>query len=88
MQSTLLVERVRHLVRKTFSQLGSDTADDPVESLLIRDGHFCGRSFETETMWAVWFIEENEVKFYDGHGVILKAMTPDPGHDLPTRKAA
>lgn len=37
------------------------------ESLLLRKGCYCGRRFEADGAYAVWFLEENEVKFYDTH---------------------
>ncbi|WP_442507086.1 hypothetical protein SH528x_005983 [Novipirellula sp. SH528] len=38
------------------------------ESLLIRDGFFCGRCFRTEAFRAVWFIEEDQLKIYSNSG--------------------
>ena len=32
------------------------------ESMLIRDGFFCGRRFKHDSIDAVWFLEENELK--------------------------
>ncbi|WP_149752693.1 hypothetical protein [Rubripirellula obstinata] len=35
-----------------------------IESILIRDEHYCGRRFSTSTHRAVWFIEEDQVKIF------------------------
>ena len=40
------------------------------ESILIRDGHYCGRRFESGGMSAVWFIEENQIKFFGKEGAL------------------
>ncbi|GAA5509913.1 hypothetical protein [Novipirellula caenicola] len=47
------------------------------ESLLIRDGFFCGRCFRTETFRAVWFIEEDELKIYSNSGNLECVLTGD-----------
>ena len=41
------------------------------ESLLIREGFFCGRSFVTKHHRAVWFVEEDELKIRDQSGEIV-----------------
>ncbi len=38
------------------------------ESILIRDDFFCGRRFYTANYYAVWFIEQDELKIYDKDG--------------------
>ncbi|GAA4466240.1 hypothetical protein [Novipirellula rosea] len=45
------------------------------ESLLIRDGFFCGRCFRTEAFRAVWFIEEDELKIYSNSGTLECVFT-------------
>ncbi|WP_040770071.1 hypothetical protein [Novipirellula maiorica] len=49
------------------------------ESLLIRDGFFCGRCFRTEAYRAVWFIEEDELKIYSNSGSLECVFT---GHEI------
>jgi hypothetical protein len=44
---------------------GGETAIDAAitsESILIRQEHYCGRRFRTDTHQAVWFIEEDQIK--------------------------
>lgn len=46
---------------------GGETAVDPSiasESILIRQEHYCGRRFRTETHQAIWFIEEDQIKVF------------------------
>lgn len=41
------------------------------ESILIRDGFYCGRRFDAGTHEAVWFMEEDELKISDLTGDLL-----------------
>ena len=38
------------------------------ESILIRDGFYCGRQFDAGTHRAVWFMEEDELKISTADG--------------------
>jgi hypothetical protein len=40
------------------------------ESIVIRDEHYCGRCFNTETYRGLWFIEEDELKIVNERGVV------------------
>jgi hypothetical protein len=62
------IERVRHLVTDTFASLGVDQPDQFRESILMHASHYCGRRFEAEGAHAVWFVEENQIKFVAGDG--------------------
>ncbi len=68
MGSTGRVEQIRTVIRDTFAELGGTPGAVPQESVLIRDGCFCGRRFEAGGLQAVWFAEEGEIKFYDRGG--------------------
>lgn len=41
------------------------------ESILIRDGYYCGRRFDAGSLEAVWFLEEDQVKISDVLGTVL-----------------
>ena len=83
------LDQIRSLIRQTFTEFGGVLERMPREAMLIRDGFFCGRRFEADGMQAVWFNEENEIKFFDRSGAIVRvvALTTD---NLPSeqRKAA
>ena len=36
-----------------------------VESILIRDGYYCGRRFRLGELEAIWFVDEDQLKVYD-----------------------
>ena len=68
-----LTESVRRLVAQTF---GAGPADPSGlrETILVCDGAYCGRRFETSGGHAVWFVEENQVKFYRPDGAVSEVV--------------
>jgi hypothetical protein len=71
-----LTAAVRQLVAATFADLGIDAAAELRETILIRGGIYCGRRFEAESAHAVWFVEENQVKFYRDDGSVALVLEP------------
>ncbi|MDX1948569.1 MAG: hypothetical protein SFU86_24495 [Pirellulaceae bacterium] len=69
---------VRRLVATTFADLGVAEPEQFRESILIRDGSYCGRRFVSDSATAIWFIEENEVKFYRADGRVARVVEPAP----------
>jgi len=45
------------------------------ENILIRDEMYCGRRFRSGGYQAIWFIEEDEIKFYAQGGAVLRVMS-------------
>lgn len=82
-----LTDQVRQLVAEAFASLGVPHPQRCRESILIHDGNYCGRRFETEGAHAVWFVEENQIKVVTGDG--RSQVLPAQDQPLqPTRKAA
>jgi len=73
MQHIDWLEKARRLVAQTFASQGAEADEGFCETLLVRDGFYCGRCFSLSTMRAVWFAEENVVKFYGRNGEFLMA---------------
>ena len=69
-----VVEQVRHLVLHNCRKLGISTDGGLEETILIRNGFYCGRRFATSGAHAVWFCEENQLKFYGGNGKVLYVL--------------
>jgi hypothetical protein len=44
------------------------------ESILIRDGFYCGHKFDVGDVHAVWFIEEDELKIFSADGRWLASL--------------
>lgn len=74
MRPTSLVEQVRLLVRQTFQELQVPVDQGVEETILIRNGFYCGRRFAVAAAHAIWFCEENQLKFYGEQGKILRVI--------------
>ncbi len=71
------LDQVRNSISQALRDLGAGNGE-PTESILIREGLYCGRRFRCDGFEAVWFIEENEVKVYDSSGALAVVLS-EPG---------
>lgn len=69
------VERIRAAIAQQLSQMGATGTNSVGESILIRNGLFCGRRFQCSGYQVVWFIEEDEIKFFSPCGDLLKSTS-------------
>jgi hypothetical protein len=83
-----LTDTVRRLVTETFAQTGLSRGAEPSETILIRGGSYCGRRFDAEEGHAVWFIEEEQVKFYRADGSMIRVVESVAGIVPSIRQAA
>ncbi len=67
------IDAVRRQVSEAFARMQIREPEQFRESLLIRNGVYCGRRFEGHGAYAVWFLEEDEVKFYGTSPAAVKA---------------
>ena len=74
MDQVEILAQIRSLVREKLNRFGCSAEAVPNEAMLIRDGYFCGRRFQRDGLEAVWFIEENQIKFFDRDGSILEVL--------------
>ncbi|MFO0870110.1 MAG: hypothetical protein U0935_14365 [Pirellulales bacterium] len=81
------LERLRRYVRATFEEMGADPQVIQ-ETLLLRGGHYCGRRFRAGGHLAVWFCDENEVKFYAPQGGVSRVLRPAALTDADEKRAA
>lgn len=60
------LSQVRDVVREKFLSLGALPDSEVTELVLIRDGQYCGRKFQTmgTSIQAIWFCEEDQLKIY------------------------
>lgn len=77
MHHTQLLDLVRQQVRDSFLVQRSHKLDDWCETILIRDGNYCGRCFSCENGRATWFFDENVIKIYGADGVFVSSHTTD-----------
>lgn len=90
-----MLERIRSaIVAELQAQGVRDLAgiEDLRETILIRNGLYCGRKFECLGHHVVWFAEENEIKFFSPEGKLLLASSPEDclsrEHQVNMRRAA
>src|SRR5437867_1836320 len=79
---------IHHLVVETFAQLGLSRGAEPRETILIRDGIYCGRRFDVEKGHAVWFLEEEQLKFFRDDGRLARVIEPIVALPHARRQAA
>ncbi|MGI8980603.1 MAG: hypothetical protein ACR2FY_15350 [Pirellulaceae bacterium] len=79
------IDEIRRQVSETFARMEIREPDHVRESILIRNGSYCGRRFEADGAYAIWFLEEDEIKFY--RALAGPASIPLPLAEL-TRMAA
>ena len=68
-------QRIRQAVSDQFRRLGVSEQDSMQETFLIYDGCYCGRRFECGGFTAVWFSEENQVKYLDRQGTVVQTFS-------------
>jgi hypothetical protein len=83
-----LIESIRQIVGDAFEQLRLGGADDVRESLLIREGVYCGRRFEAPSGHALWFFEEDQIKLFGPDGRVLRVIQAASKLGAPARVAA
>jgi hypothetical protein len=76
-----MIVAVRQLVAGALTCVGGD--DSIRESILIRDGLYCGRRFETSAGYAIWFVEENQVKIFESAGRVIDVLHLDGAMPAP-----
>ncbi len=69
------LERTREFVTQVFHELEGGPALPLRETVVVRDGCYCGRRFASAELSAVWFLEEAQVKFYGPDGSLLKVAS-------------
>lgn len=72
-----MLERIRAAIRAQLTALGVSDLSTFNETILIRNGLYCGRKYRCQSHHAVWFLEENEVKFFGPGGEMLRAASLD-----------
>ncbi len=93
--SAFYAERVRQSIQATLAELGCDASEGLGEAVLIRKGLYCGRRFSYAGGYAIWFIEENQIKYFAADGALSRVSTApgkaelaSNGAIVPRRRAA
>jgi hypothetical protein len=79
MDGVIQYDPVHHLVLEIMGELVGCVADpaEITKSVLVREGHYCGRAFRFRDIRAVWFADANELKFYHDRGPLLRTVRLD-----------
>lgn len=82
-----------HLVRQTvtdwFASHSYPVPESIGESILVRDGFYCGRKFVVGDCRAVWFVEDEQVKLFDDENHLLASLDIHEVQQQPSiRRAA
>ena len=83
-----MLELVRDTVRSIFAAQGVTSFADFSESIMVRDGYYCGRSFGCGGMRAVWFVEENLLKIFGRDNQLLHSQAAIEHPHQPDQLAA
>ena len=67
---------VRHLVTRSFLDLGADAVDvaDVQENIRIDRGRCVARCYRVAEMFAMWLIDVGVLQFYDADGEMLHTV--------------
>lgn len=87
--STVRDQLIRWMTDQSLPQVDDDSSaasHSPIrsESILIRDGFYCGRRFDLGSHRAVWFLEEDVLKIYSQQGELECVLS---GAELGRRAA-
>lgn len=77
MTNSQRIEKVRHTLQRWYEAEREPSEIQFEESILIRDGFYCGRRFRFDQYSAIWFIEENQLKIYDQQGALQLTVSLD-----------
>jgi hypothetical protein len=79
---------VRGHVAEAFHQYRLADGSEPRESILLKNGIYCGRRFEVGTGFAMWNYESDELKVYTINGKLLGIVAGASMERVEMRKAA
>ena len=76
------------LVAQRFGELGVERSVAVRETILIREGNYCGRRFEAGGAEAVWLAEEDRLVVRVAENEQILAFPSPPAPVTPLAKAA
>jgi hypothetical protein len=81
------LESIRSEVRQRLTELGA-IGESVAETCLLQDSAYCGRRFSLGGFQAVWFLEENQLKYFGPSGELLSSDSAGATQPVISRKAA
>ena len=84
MFSKITPTEVRQVVVEYMSRFAAEATDDAViETLLVRDGRYYGRSYRVAGFMAMWMIEIGLIQIYSADGDMLATLSTLEPADAP-----
>jgi hypothetical protein len=83
-----LTATVRDRVQETLADLNLHGDEQLRETILIRGGNYCGRRFEADGGHALWFVEEDQLKFFRADGSVARVVEHISAFQRDIRAAA
>jgi hypothetical protein len=74
MDASATPDLLHQLLAETFAELGATDPASVIRTLLLKDRYFAGQKFRCEGLQAVLLTGEDEIRFYDENGTLLKTM--------------
>jgi hypothetical protein len=68
-------DRVHGLIVAGFKELRADEPERITRMVLVKDLFFVGQRFLCGNIQAVLLADDDEIKFYDGQGTLLKTVS-------------
>ena len=82
---------IRVFVQELFGELGAAPTATLSETILLRNGEYCGRRFVQDGFSAVWFLEERQIKLFAPDRNLIRVIREIPivrDRPIPTLRAA
>lgn len=88
MTTSQRLSAIRRLLEAWCRERQPEVAEEMSESILIRDGYYCGRRFKWGDFTAVWFAEEDQIKLFDANGHLIESLAIEELRESVQRRAA
>ncbi|MFO0922182.1 MAG: hypothetical protein U0905_06800 [Pirellulales bacterium] len=69
-------DTIRDRFSSYLSEGGHEIAEPVRETILIQNGYYCGRKYQSEGHTLVWFVEEDQLKMYGPNGALMWSCKP------------
>ncbi len=88
MPASMRTSSIRDYIGNRLIALGASPDQNLMESLLLRDGVYCGHRFQRGDWQAVWFVEEAEIKFFLDDGSLAQKIQTSQIPEPPIERQA
>ena len=79
-----LTEAVRTAVRHRLGERMTETDATYSETVLLREGNYCGRCFRWGGWAAIWTLDAGEIRFFDADRRLIESLPAPTDSDETT----